>query len=921
MQINAIGQDCSTASAGLGINRINKLALKNVNSRKVGISSLAFKGGNDKHLFHQISEMQLFGQSGGGVGTVGNDLFFYPLAHNDIKDFDRVIENIPLYNQEVLYVKDYDKEGNLVGIKQDGVKLRRIPTGLPADHPFKSYEGQVFTTPIQIDKTTNLVEELAKSGNYNKVFILDEVGSKTMQWGLEKEVPIGLYVLRKDNRMINFLKSKGWDDEQIKKIDITLTYVDSTASMQKQYADGSYSSATGDEAAKKVSYNWQGKPYAKQSKATAELMPLLKEKMGFDPKFITCHDGQAMPLIQFIAEKNANGVDYYRDKILTAYGHNLCDGYMYELKPKDAIIALAKPGEIEKIIGSKQYQEAIIDGREEAFLKTLLPKEIFDGRGQINSVMFPIVYGEKGYVPMFTTVSHNYYQSLITNELVSPALHKRLKELSDIGVFRGIINVLMDPQSSGFTTEGLQEYYQKQCKVKTVKGEEITFPEFKAFSEETKYDLDAMRKVKQHNKISLLKRLDKDLKDAQLWAKGSDGNMRWLEAGTGYSAAVTGGTGRNFTLLGGIDKKYIQMLEKGADLPLLVSWGRGDYQKGIDTGFEAWVKYVKKTNDKKSLYVFGGDMTYIRSHIKKLIEKYSKDSDLAGRFVCLDGWAPGPSFAAAGDYATLASRFAPCELTDLESMKKGCIPIVPKVQGMDQKVFDPLETTDKVNFVNGYKGQHEYYMTEETAFSVASKEEQEAFNETKESIIKELNKEFKSKIGEDIPEELKNKKLKKSSRYFEALKQLRDSVISDEMALSIERAINDRNTDVAKKILKNHVDLKTTWEENGWCNPNSKSTAELVREMHYNGAYGNRNLNSGEELKLDLSRLTSLKGRKSPFMSNIRQFFHSKGGKWTGGIMAGAAIISGLGYIGYKTGWLNPDFEDEKKPGHLSRIV
>ena len=141
------------------------------------------------------------------------------------------------------------------------------------------------------------------------------------------------------------------------------------------------------------------------------------------------------------------------------------------------------------------------------------------------------------------------------------------------------------------------------------------------------------------------------------------------------------------------------------------------------------------------------------------------------------------------------------------------------------------------------------------------------------------------------------------------------------MALSIERAINDRNTDVAKKILKNHVDLKTTWEENGWCNPNSKSTAELVREMHYNGAYGNRNLNSGEELKLDLSRLTSLKGRKSPFMSNIRQFFHSKGGKWTGGIMAGAAIISGLGYIGYKTGWLNPDFEDEKKPGHLSRIV
>ena len=61
---------------------------------------------------------------------------------------------------------------------------------------------------------------------------------------------------------------------------------------------------------------------------------------------------------------------------------------------------------------------------------------------------------------MFTTVSHNYYQSIIENELVSPALYKRLKELSEQGRFRGIINVLMDPLASGFTTDGLQEYYK-----------------------------------------------------------------------------------------------------------------------------------------------------------------------------------------------------------------------------------------------------------------------------------------------------------------------------------------------------------------------------------------------------------------------------------------------------------------------------
>ncbi len=918
MQINAIGVDCSVRKSKLVVGHVRSNSVDvTQNKNKVGISTLAFKGGNERHLFHQISEMQIFGQAGGGVATVGNDLFFFPLSHDNIKDFDRVVENIPLYNQEVLYVKDYDKDGKLVGVKQDGIKLRRIPTGLPEGHPFKAYEGQVFTTGIKLDKTTNIVEELAKPENYNKVFVLDEVGTKTMSWGLEKEVPTGMYILRKDDKVKKFLQSKGWSDEQIKKIDITLTYVDATASMAKPYADGSYSSATGNAEAQKLSYNWQGKPYAKQSKATAELLPLLKEKYGFDPKFLTCHDGQAMPLIQFMAEKNAEGIEYYKDKILTAYGHNLCDGYMYGLNTKDAVISLAKPGEIERIVKSKQYQQALIDGKEEEFLKTLLPKEIFDGRGQINAVMFPIAYGEKGYVPMFTTVSHNYYQSLIENELLSPALYSRLKDLSDKGVFRGIINVLMDPMASGFTTDGLQGYYKNECKIKTKDGKEITFPKFEAFKEESKYDLNAMRKVKQHNKISLLKRLNKDFKGAQLWGKGNDGKMQWLDAGTGYSAAVTGGTGRNFTILGGIDEKYIKMLESGKDVPMFVSWGRGDFQKGIDTGLDAWVKFVKKTKNTNSVYVFGGDMTNMRDDITKILEKYAKDPDLKGRFVCLDGWAPGTSFAAAGDYATLASRFAPCELTDLESMKKGCIPIVPKVQGMDQKVFDPTDTTDKAKFVNGYKGQHEYYMTEELALKIAKPEEQQEYQKAKDKIVNKLKKDYKSKIGEDIPEELLNKQLKDNQDYYKALKKLRDSIISDEMADSIERAMKDRNTDVAKKILKNHVDLKTTWEENGWCNPNGKSTAQLVRELHYNTAYGNKNLNKGEELKLDLSKLTS----NNKIGNRISRFFRSKGGKWAAGIAGGAAIISGLGYVGYKSGWLNPNFVEEKKPGHLSQIA
>ena len=172
MQINAIGTDFR---AKIDSNE-QIVTSKTAKLKPSGYSTIAFKGGNEKHLFHQISELSIFGQGAGGVGTVGNDLFF------NIKDFDRVVENIPLYNQEVLYVKDLDKDGNLKGIKQDGVKLRRIPKNLPQNHPFKAYEGCVFTTPLSLGKDVDLVTELAKPKNAGKIFILDELGTSKMAW-------------------------------------------------------------------------------------------------------------------------------------------------------------------------------------------------------------------------------------------------------------------------------------------------------------------------------------------------------------------------------------------------------------------------------------------------------------------------------------------------------------------------------------------------------------------------------------------------------------------------------------------------------------------------------------------------------------------------------------------------------------------
>ena len=428
-----------------------------------------------------------------------------------------------------------------------------------------------------------------------------------------------------------------------------------------------------------------------------------------------------------------------------------------------------------------------------------------------------------------------------------------------------------------------------------------------------------MCNVKKYNKINLLKRLDNSFKDSQLW---STSDKKWLDAGTGFSQAVTGGTGRKFEIIGGIDSRYVKALESGKDVPMFVSWGRGDFQKGMDTGLEAFVKFVKKTGNKDAIYVFGGDMTHLKD-VVELTKKLSEDSLFKGRIALLNGWTPGASFAAAGDYAVLSSRFAPCELTDLEAMKKGCVPIVPRVQGMDQKVFDPTDSAN-AKFMNGYKGLHEYYMTEGEAFKAATKDSQEAFTKVKDEVVKSLKKDYKSKLGEEIPTELLAKQLKGNDKYQKALQKLRDSVISEDMSSCIERAIKDRNSNVAENLWKNHVDLKTTFEANGWLSSNGKSTGQLFKEWHYNPS-ASRNLSKSDVLKLDLSKLTdsglSSVGRKVSFGTKIKKFFGTKSGKIAASVV-GLTALAGVGYgIYQKTSSSSVQNKQIKPPKHLSTIV
>ena len=900
MKINAVGVDYSVLRAK-NRNVKEAEAPKDIVGVPKGMSTISFKSGNPRHIAHMVAEEPLFGFNGGGVGTVVNDYNYL-----DNKDVDKIVKFIPLYNQQVDYKKDIDpKTGKVRHPIGQGVKVRYIPDNLPANHPFKGKEGTPFVTAQSIDNATDLVKFLEeKKGN---VFLLEEVKSSKMNWGMEENVPIKMFRAQKDENLIKAMDAKKISKETQNKLEFVFTYVDSTASMAKQYADDSYASASGDALAKKFSSGWQGQPYPKEARATVELMPALKEKYNIDPKYILCSDGQTMFTMHYAAQKNAAGDAYWMDKFLGGVGHNMNAGYDQPMGARQAIVNLgATKEDLTKLLNSKEYIEAVKLGREEDFLRETVLKNFVRPKSGMNAFNVAIHYAKTGYSPMLTTVSEGYHDSLITNDLVS-AMYNDLVELDKLGRFKGLTNPLMDPNVSPFSEGILQPGYKSDVKLKLKDGSVVTVNKFQVF-DKNKADLKTVRDVKRQNKINLLERFSQKFVDSVLL---DETGKEISKPNQGRMHILAGKSDRNLKIYGNIADEYLAKLKKGEDVKLIVSWGRGDFQKSMDTVIDTFEKYAEK--DPNAILIFGGDMKYEPETVEKFELAASKPK-LKGRMIMTDGWTPGKDWAMAGDAALLPSRFAPCELTDLEAKKALCTPIVPNVQGMAQKDFDP-DITGDAKLMDAYKGKHEYFMSEETALKAANEDAKAAFNKVKDKLVSDISKKYKGQINEEIPAELLKETLEADEEYKKALRKLRDSVISDEMAECLERAlIRDRNSKNAETILANQIKADTTWFGNAWLSATGKSSGQLYFDYHFNNK--GKNISKNDLIKLDFSGLGhGITGGNSG--NSIH--FNGKTKKIAAAAL-GLAALTGLGITGYKCGWLSPKFAEEKKHGHLSCV-
>lgn len=668
---------------------------------------------------------------------------------------------------------------------------------------------------------------------------LDLVAEDTMQWGKISNDKIMLFRGKDDKDKLSYF-----------------VFVDDTAAMKKPYQNG-YTYKTG---AKAKNNGWNGDPYAKWSKAAVKLLPeAIKDKskdtkFNFNPATIICSDAQTAYVQEYMAQESVKDVQNnpYEGIKPTYVGHNMGPGYCGETSMQNMFVNLgATPDQIDTIEHDPMYKQGILGDN---YFKPFVEK-VLDETGTASAVMIPIHYtqkdtaGGKGYAKAFTVVAEEYAKNLAENPQAAHNIHNHLKQLYSEGTFDGILNPLNDTSVDAHKPLP-NALYNEDCE----DTDGTIYPKFEIYPENPTYD--EMRKVKNGNKLKLLERLSAD--DNTI-VTGNPNRTAKInpEAPEGSTVPV-------------IKPELLKMIKegKGNEVPLFVSWGRIDTQKGHDITLKAFEKFAKSEEGKNAILILGAglDNGEESKRVEKEIAKMLQDPELQGRIVHIDGWAPAYAMASAADAAIFSSRFEPCGLTDLEAMKYYCTPIVTNTQGFKQKNFDP-RNPDEADKATSFKTTHEFNLAGKDVTPIiaayvegsedAKSKVQEEFpifktvKNGKETYDDSVFKAFADKYSEFISQ--RKEDLIAKYPHAEALpplwddwdelskdysfkfggfaRDLKDSILTAEMSDAIGAyAAADNST--KETIFNNLKSLKTGWSSNNSLHPNNKSSQELYRTLH-----------------------------------------------------------------------------------------
>lgn len=665
---------------------------------------------------------------------------------------------------------------------------------------------------------------------------LDLIAEKNMQWGKRENNKIMLFSLRDEAEKVHYF-----------------VFDDATAHYKKPYEGGTvYASG-----AKSETNEWNGDPYAKNSKAFVELLPeLIASKKDFNPATVVCSDSQTAYTHEYIVQKAIKDDKY--DEIKTTHvGHNLGPGYCGETSMQNMFVNLgATPQQISMVEQDPLYKQGILG---DDYFKPFV-KETLDETGTASATQIALHHADKarangqGFVKSFSVVAEDYADSLATNPQAAYNIHHTVQKLYQDGTFNGILNPLED-DSIDATKKLPNPRYNENCIDKN--GTEYaafeTYPKNVSFEE--------MRRIKNSNKQKLLERLSAE--DVTI-ATGDKNRAAKInpEAKDIYDGPV-------------IRPELIEMIKNGDGdkVPLFVSWGRIDTQKGHDISLSAFEKFAKTEEGKNAIFILGAglDKGAESARIAKKIQEMLKDPDLQGRLVHIDGWAPAYAMSSAADAAVFTSRFEPCGLTDIEAMKYYCTPIVTNTQGFKQKNFDPRKPNE-ADKATSFKTQHEFDLLKsqvdliidgyvngdedakekvKAEFPIFKSNENgiETYNDSAFVTFAEKYKEFidakKQELSFDYPKEEDYPKgwndwdeLSKdyAFKYTGFARDLKDTILAHETAEAINAYVNTP-TETKSKMFSNLKSLETSWQGNANLHPTNKSSYELYRERHMMSDY------------------------------------------------------------------------------------
>lgn len=882
MKINAIqAQPVRSMQKNSAPKQINSTASPSITSSRANVpyATISFGGAkNKKQTAHYIAEFSPYAKKG-GVGAVADDYnnmakwnaAIAKTSENEFQNF----RFLPYYNGKF----EYDPE---TGDPKGKVSIRKLEDGTP-----------IF---IKIDdlKSQGSEENAIKNKKYT---VLEQIGeTKQMQWGLE-DVTIGLY--RVKDKPTDFM-----------------VYSESTASMPEPYANGAYYSTNSEIPQAK---GFEGNPYAQNNKAYVELLPEA-QKLGINPETVICSDAQASFIPEYMAQKAKAGNEYYQGVKISDIYHNMCLGYTGDISAQEMFASLATKEEIQAVLNDPEYFKAMKLGKTEEyfqqFIKPAVTASVFDPQAKIVSPnMIPLHYLENGqFVTTVRTVSEGYAESVANNPSVSPFLYKTWSKLYSEGKVGGILNGL-DAFNMRHDLPLPVPYYNRDF-ILNSKGEyevvpdggdasKAVFKRFEIYAKDADGNLsyENMRKIKMSNKRNFLSRFDGSVTDKRI---------------------ITGTSNKDFSLIGNIDKKYIQMLDQGKDIPLFVSWGRGDTQKGYPIAIKAFEKFAQTPEGKDATMIMGGELlkgSPESAIITGMMEKVNNNPLLKGRIVFVNGFAPNAPFSSAADAAVLPSKFAPCELTDLEAGRYFATPIVTNTQGMAQKNFDPRNPSEAAK-ANAYKTVHEFFMPDDQIDSIVKAfttndatlqaDIKKEFNLVSDDVFKNFGTEYQKIYNEIVkdynyrgilPEHFNNvvtKAVKETPEYNNLVIQLKENILADEIADAMKRKIAGIGTDVDKLIFENELKMDTSWLGNSMLHPgdNPISSAAMYKQLMIDPEPGkvistvyNFNNDIFERAKTGASG--PVKNNTSGFMSKIKSGLKDKR------VLAAIAGVAAVGAVAF----------------------